>query len=215
MDDKAIAGNALEKFFLDQDTPKSVCTFKRGEYLYREGYPTEQCYYILDGKVKICINNASGNSLLICFLARHSVLGEIEAFLNTSACTTVQAVTDTKCLRVSSKFLYESALSDTELLLAITKILAYRSQYSIGNASLNILSTAEQRLCSYIIETNINGMFTENLSSLCDMLGTSYRHLLRTINRLCEIQILKKTGLGYMIKDPEKLKELSSGRYIM
>ena len=213
MNDKQLTGNVLENFFLNPEVPKKICTFQRGEYLFREGYPTDKIYYILQGKVKICINNANGRSLLVCFLHRHSVLGEIEAFLDNTAFTTVQAVTSLKCICISSKTLYDAALSDTELMLSITKILAYRSQYSIRNASLNILCTAEERVCSYIAETNIDGIFSENLSELCDMLGTSYRHLHRTLVRLCEMNILRKIAYGYEIVDSEELERISAGKY--
>lgn len=94
--------------------------------------------------------------------------------------------------------------------MAVTKTLALRSQCSVYNASLNILNTLESRLCTYIFETSIDDCFSENLSSLCDILGTSYRHLHRTMMKLCEKDILKKHGQNYIIIDRKKLEEASA-----
>lgn len=55
--------------------------------------------------------------------------------------------------------------------------------------------------------------FHENLTEIAELLGTSYRHLLRTLSELTEKNILRKEGSSYFVTDEETLMELSSDLY--
>ena len=76
----------------------------------------------------------------------------------------------------------------------------------------------ESRLASYIYafvneENNEEFTFEESYSEIAELLGTSYRHLNRTLNKLCSDNILQKDGKKYIIKDIERLKLLSGDLY--
>lgn len=55
--------------------------------------------------------------------------------------------------------------------------------------------------------------FDENLTEIAELLGTSYRHLLRTLSEFCERRILKKEGSSYIVTEEETLMELSVDLY--
>jgi hypothetical protein len=55
--------------------------------------------------------------------------------------------------------------------------------------------------------------FSENLMEISELLGTSYRHLLRTLNNLCEKQVLMKTAEGYEVLDEKTLVYMSADLY--
>ncbi len=55
--------------------------------------------------------------------------------------------------------------------------------------------------------------FDENLTEIAELLGTSYRHLLRTLSEFCERGILKKEGSSYIVTEEETLMELSVDLY--
>jgi CRP/FNR family transcriptional regulator, putaive post-exponential-phase nitrogen-starvation regulator len=55
--------------------------------------------------------------------------------------------------------------------------------------------------------------FHENLTEIAELLGTSYRHLLRTLSELCDKDILKKEGSSYIVTDEKTLMELSADLY--
>ena len=76
----------------------------------------------------------------------------------------------------------------------------------------------ENRVASYIISigTDKNSeiiKFDETLTVISELLGTSYRHLLRTLNRLCNKNILKKEEDYYIIIDYKNLEELAADIY--
>ena len=53
----------------------------------------------------------------------------------------------------------------------------------------------------------------ENLTEVAEFIWTSYRHLLRELNRLVETGILEKSGKHYRIKDRAALKQKSRDFY--
>jgi hypothetical protein len=91
------------------------------------------------------------------------------------------------------------------------------SKYS----SINLLYPLENRLASYILADTSNTVnagkktitFEGNLSEVAELLGTSYRHLLRTLNNLCTQGLIRKNLLAYEILDLEKLRKLAGDLY--
>lgn len=50
--------------------------------------------------------------------------------------------------------------------------------------------------------------FNENLTHLPELLGTSYGHLLRTLNDLCKQGVINKEEEGYRVADRERLNQI-------
>ena len=79
----------------------------------------------------------------------------------------------------------------------------------------------ENRLASYIlaakeeiiVDNKKAYIFNEKLTELAELLGTSYRHLLRTINALINKGVISKENGYYKILDQKLLKTLSVGVY--
>jgi len=84
------------------------------------------------------------------------------------------------------------------------------------NSSINLLYPLENRLASYINEfltndedSNIYIDFDENLVNIAELLGSSYRHLLRTLNTLSKKGVLEKEDGKYKVL----LEELAGDLY--
>lgn len=56
-------------------------------------------------------------------------------------------------------------------------------------------------------------IFNENYSEIAELLGTSYRHLHRTLNKFCLEGILNKKNKEYSIENYEKLLYLAGDLY--
>ena len=54
-----------------------------------------------------------------------------------------------------------------------------------------------------------NSYKTSDPFRLCELMGTSYRHLLRTLREFCENGYLVRENGGYLIADEEALKRLA------
>ena len=95
--------------------------------------------------------------------------------------------------------------------------LAKKLDYLCINSSTNLLYPLEKRLASYINTVAIfmespDGdeylWFNENLTYLAELLGTSYRHLLRTLNDLCTQGVIHKEKEGYRVVDKVHLSKI-------
>ena len=74
-------------------------------------------------------------------------------------------------------------------------------------------SNAENLLASYILQNQKKGMFTSKLTITAEALGISYRHLIRTMNALCDKNLIRKESRHYYIVDQKGLTELSNKTY--
>jgi len=89
-------------------------------------------------------------------------------------------------------------------------------------SSINILYPLENRLSSYLLAIapeNIQypkldgGIITDKFTEMADLLGTSYRHLIRTINKLCHEKIIKKEKNSLIILNLSALEKLAGDLY--
>ena len=101
-----------------------------------------------------------------------------------------------------------------EFMSLIGKGLAQKLMQSNTNGAINLLHSLEERLCAYMIQASYQGIFCEKLTDVAIWLGTSYRHLLRILEKLCKEQILKKQKGMYLILDEKALKERASEEFI-
>lgn len=204
----------LPQFALDN--AKYIC-FKKGEYLCQEEEKMEYLLFILSGKAKISITAANGKSLLLNFYGKGQILGDVEIMLSDSVGTTnVVALTEIECIGVSVTYCKEVLSTHIEFMNFIAASLAAKLNRSSRYSAMNILYTLENRLCAYIVSTHENGEFQENLTELAELLGTSYRHLLRTMQELCEAGVLERCSrTKYKIKNLPALKERAEDCFLI
>lgn len=184
----------------------SVRSFKKGEYLFEQGAPLDYLVIITKGRIKVFSLAANGKTLLFCYNDPGTILGEVELMTNAFASSSVCADTDVQGIMIPFDRYRDYLLSNIVFMNRICLIMAeIVAQNSINGAS-NILYPFEARLCAYISMTNENGRFNPKLTEVAEFLGTSYRHLLRTLDNLCTKGVIEKTSQGYVIKDDLKLR---------
>lgn len=180
----------------------TVQKFVRGEYIYHQGHAIHNLSILFSGKLKVFYTSSEGKTMLLGFYDKTGIIGEVELMANQSEATlSVQAVTDTICLSIPIKTYGERLKSNNEFMNMVGSSLANKLQQNTANSTFNNLNTLEKRLCAYIEMTNSNGYFNEKLTDVSDILGTSYRHLLRTLEKLCIEGLLEKVAGGYMVRN--------------
>lgn len=197
-------------------TPRAaLLRYARGEYLCHEGGQLDEIFYIIEGKVKISVGSREGKTLLICFYEAEGIIGSIEVLTGKPATATAQAVSDTLCIAVpiagNGTFFHTNATFLDYLCTTMSVMFAKSSR----NSAINILHPLQTRLCSYIVLMHDQGRFHENLTETSELLGTSYRHLLRELARLCQDGVLVKKKDGYHVADFDRLTELAEDYYQM
>lgn len=189
--------------------------YKSGEFILRQGYPCPYVLLVLEGKMKIFNAAPNGRTLLFCYNAASGIIGEVEFAADCdAAASSVQAITDAACIGIPRERYRNELKGNIAFMNAVSAALAQKLFRSSKNNAAMMLHPLAARLCAYISMTNEDGCFKEKLTDVAQMLGTSYRHLLRTIHDLCVKGVLEKTPQGYFISDAAALLHISDDCYM-
>ncbi len=231
--DDAKLDNALKKYnikhyFTDEFFPfyrsyMMMVKFRRDEYVYHERCKIHYIYFFLNGKIKVCSLVANGRQHLLNLITGVTLLGDLELFGIHNPYIQVQAMEDSYAIAIPVEFTKEKLFKDPNFLYNIGKNLVDKIYKASCNTALNMNYVLKNRLCSYISfgvdEKEINGKtewyFQFDLTETAELLGTSYRHLQRTLKELREEGLLEKYGKGYIVKDYERITELSSDEFFV
>ena len=221
----------LEKYILKYDINKiftkdmadymEVFFFKKNEHICRTDETIEYLYLFVEGKAKVYSFLSNGKSMLLCFYKPFMAIGDIEIIKYDKAHSDIQTIEDSYCIAISFKNIRKYLLKDHKFLKFICDSLGYKLNKLSKDSSINILYPLENRLASYILAIishkvyeNKNIMYFEgNLTEIAELLGASYRHLLRTLNNLCIKEIIKKKNSFYEVINIELLEELAGDLY--
>ncbi len=211
----------MEKLF--SDDMKGYMTlyiFDKNEYICKEEEQLENMYFLVEGKAKVSKHLENGKSLLLSFYTPLTIIGDVEFIQNNATDCSVQAIEETYCIGINFSVVRSILIKDCKFLLNICEYLSGKLTSNSNNSSINLLYPLENRLASYIVafvdgDNNKNSKFTfkENYSEISELLGTSYRHLNRTLNKFSQQGILKKYNNEYIIEDFEKLLCLAGDLY--
>ncbi len=211
-----------EMFSVDMRPYMGLFHFGRNEYICRQGEEIGQLYIFLYGKAKVTSNLSSGKSLLLDFYRNTMLLGELELLMEQEAASSVQAIEDCYCLGIPIDIARDKLLSDPKFLLVAGRSLGRKLERIAKNSSINLLYPLQNRLASYMLVTGKrsdmegveNLVFKANLSQTADLLGTSYRHLLRTLEDFRVMGLLVKEGRTYMAEDITALERVAGDLYL-
>ena len=213
--------NMQEIFINDIKQHMKLLKFDKHEYLSREEEDLEYLLFFIQGKAKVYKTLPNGRNLLLAFYNPIRVIGDIEIVKNQSATGTIQALSTCYCLAIPMKQARLELTSDRKFLKFTCESLAEKLAAVSMNSSINLLYPLENRLASYINEflkddeetENSFIDFDENLINIADLLGSSYRHLLRTFNSLCKKGVLEKENNKYKVVNKVLLKKLAGDLY--
>lgn len=221
MDNYIIKYGIDEIFTSSMKSIMKLFLFKKNEYICREGEEINYLFFFVEGKAKVYTTLSNGKSLLLSFFKEFKILGDLEIINAKLASSNVQVIEDTYCIGISLENVREYLLNDAKFLRFICNSLGEKLYRCSKNSSINLLYPLENRLASYMIATcervDDSGLtivkFNENLTEISELLGTSYRHLLRTLNVLSLKGTIKKKNNYYEVIDEENLRKLAADLY--
>jgi len=191
-------------------------SYSHGEFLSREGEPLDFICFVVSGKAKVLISLSDGKQMLLAHFISDGIIGDIE--LMTGKMThgsTVQVVTGFECIALPLELYKETLRDNTVFVNHVAKELAEKLMQRAINGAINTLQSLETRLSAYIMQTASDREFRETLTEVALMLGCSYRHLLRSLNKLCQQGVLSKEESGYHVVDSTRLAELAGDLYVL
>lgn len=212
---KIIKENPIEQVLTDyEDYPLELILYKRGEHIYRYGEPLTQISFFISGKAKVYSLLSNGKYFLHTFYKQFEIIGDAEFVNHLSIKTNVQALSDVYCLVLFLNQCHDKLYNDRKFLRAACSHLANKLDATGQLNSHNLFYPLEERLASYIVNTSENNIFHENLTALSELLGTSYRHLLRILKNFCDEGYLEKENRIYRITAPKQLEALGADIYM-
>jgi CRP/FNR family transcriptional regulator, putaive post-exponential-phase nitrogen-starvation regulator len=207
-----------EIFNMDMKQHMELFHFNKNEYICKTDEVLDYLFFFVEGRAKVYSSLSNGKALLLCFYRPFKVLGDVEFMHYETANSNVQAIEEAYCIGISMENIRRYTLDDSKFLRYICDCLGEKLIRLSKYSSINLLYPLENRLASYILAYTVREdrnriAFEGNLSEIAELLGTSYRHLLRTINNLCTQNAIKKDKNSYEILDLSKLEMLAGDLY--
>lgn len=189
--------------------------YAAGEFICQEGHPFTRLLFVLSGKAKVCITTAEGKTMLFSFYEGGGLLGDVELMSEEyTASTTVQAITDFEGIALPFSAYAGELKCNVTFMNRIGALLAGKLARCTRNSAFTILNTLDARLCAYMLMMGDGEYFCEKMTELAELMGTSYRHLLRTLERLSRRGLVEKVTPGtYRLKNPELLRRRAGDFY--
>lgn len=207
----------VDRYHIDLNDLRGVhiAEYQAGEMICVQGQPLDSLLIVVSGRAKVCLFVENGRSLLLCFYNEGGIIGDLELMAGDDAAqTSVQAASDLTVIAIPIVVNRELLMTGNTFLRSMGAALAQKLKRSSRNGAYNMLYPIESRLCSYIELVHRDGMFDERLTEVAELLGVSYRHLLRALGALVRDGILAKGARGYALTDRKRLHERGHGFYL-
>ncbi|MCI9318164.1 MAG: cyclic nucleotide-binding domain-containing protein [Oscillospiraceae bacterium] len=205
--------NGLNKYGLPVERLVNpyVLEFDAGEILCLDGEPVEWLFFLLEGRAKIFMTVDTGENLILNLWDGYGVLCDMELFMGDGIYhASCRAITPVRGIALPLDVNREILLGCNEYLRRTCRSFA-RTMAKDRNVFNNILYPVEARLCSYIAINGTEGEWSDNLTQVSELLGVSYRHLLRTLRGLCAKGVLRRTESGYVVADQRAFASYNKG----
>lgn len=213
-----------DKFEMDRLFDRSLLNelellkFNRMEYLCQEEEEMTHLMFFVEGKVKVFRTLMNGKSLLISIYNPFEIIGDVELIKGRRTSSNAQALTTCYVLALNMEAARKRLGNDITFLKFTCSVLAEKLHELGSSSSVNLYYPLENRLASYILAVaspvkaegqGEKRIFNENLTHLAELMGTSYRHLLRTLNGLVQKKVIIKNEKGYILRDEIALEKLA------
>ena len=225
---KKISNNDLLKhYFVKHDIEKilgkdiinyaKLHFYKKNEFILEAESELDYYFLLVDGKIKISYLFENGKSMLLKFYSDFMSIGDLELLRNKPIRCNVEAIENSYLIAIPSEILRKKYVNNVEFLHYLVNSLSEKLEATINNSSYNYVYPLINRLASYLVEhirDNKYIMINSSFKEIAQFLGTTYRHLGRTLKELELMSIIKCDNKIIYILDENKLRELSKNMYI-
>lgn len=195
----------------------SLVCFDQGELICSQGQPASMLYILVKGKVKIYTTSAQGKALILSFKKPLEVIGDIEYVQGYDMINTVEAVSSVETIGIHHRWLNKIGKEHAPFLQLLLEIVTKKFYIKSNFLSFNLMHPVEVRLASYLMSISyddsdalISGeVSTPSLVDAANLIGTSYRHLNRVIQKFCQEGLIERKKGFIQILDRDGLSERS------
>tara|TARA_B100001093_G_C26849305_1_gene1024325 strand:- start:517 stop:1200 length:684 start_codon:yes stop_codon:yes gene_type:complete len=195
--------------------------YDNGNYIFLEDSDGEQCFFVLEGSVKVTRLSKDGREVILAMLNEGDFFGEMSLLDGESRSANVIALEKTEVLTLDRKDFLDVVNDYPQIAVQLLKELAGRLRKSDRQIASLSLSDAEKRIALCIIrfadEQGViqNGKVsipkTPIQQDIANMAGTSRETVSRALSILEKEDLIARNGREMMILDYKKfIKEFDS-----
>ena len=203
----------IEKYALDAHLSTEILDaldlhmFEIGEFIYHQDDEAHTFYILVAGKLQIDYLHANGTQTIFSLSEPLATLGDLELFESFPAVRNVFVLETSTLLAAASETIRNLGAEDYRFLRFILHQIVKKLDFSSNQLTQTALPL-KSRLARYLlIKMNHQGFVfeLEKRAVLAGILGTSIRHLNRTLKALSEAEIIKVHYQSLEIINLEKL----------
>lgn len=190
--------------------------FKKGDYILKQGNSLDYLYILVDGSIKTCHTTANGLQNICAIVSDLYVLGELELLTNQVMINDIIALNNCTLLAISIHLYKEELFQDLSFMTYLAKSIATKLYNKNNNDAISINYSTKNRLASYLIAVAQNGIIKDDLGTISEIIGCSYRQLQRVFKEFIIKGYIKKIKRGeYQIIQFAPLEKLSKDIYFL
>ncbi|ANU11092.1 Crp/Fnr family transcriptional regulator [Planococcus antarcticus DSM 14505] len=154
-----------------------------GERLLSQGDDSDTLYLLVEGKLKVSMLSPEGKRLILAFKSPFDLVGDIEYVQHCPLINTVEAVTNTRVIRIPYHVLRKEMGDNAVWLEFLLKTITRKFEMKSYAMNFNLLYPVDVRLASYLLSMTPTQpkLDATSLVDMADLIGTSYRHLNRIL----------------------------------
>lgn len=200
---------------LDRSTADScvAAIFRPGETLIRAGECSPYLYFLVEGKLRAYSYSEQGQMVPFGYFRAFQALGEVSSLWGEPPGLTVEAVGRSVCLAIDLQRRRADLLRDPVFLQYICRHLCDRVRILNNNMENLMTRPAECRLAAFILQNSDGDIFDCSLAECSELISTSYRHTIRSMNSLCQKGMMRKRANHYYIQDSAALRRIAGQYY--
>lgn len=188
--------------------------YEKDEFIMHEGQINDFLFFVLNGTVRCFSYAVNGKVQFINYLHHAQSIGLVGSIWRKPAISNIQATETCRCLALSLVRYRDELMNDNKFLRYLSFQLGDILQNSNRRLQVIQCTSAESKLASVILgSVSDDGLCRLNLTLTAEVVGTTYRHILRMLSRLCANEIIEKKGKAYRIKDSVYLSMCSEESY--
>ena len=178
-----------------------LVNFGENEFMIKEGEQPDSIYFILVGTVKLFACSKK-RDFGVVFMNK-GLVGDAEFVTGSAATRSAQVEGDVLCMRLSTRNCRHRLMSDRTFLRYLAQQLAEKLTLTETSTDASVHMRTEDKLYDYLKLSSEDGRVSESLGDISQIMGVSYRHLIRMMNTLVDEGKLRhgKRKGAYFIAD--------------
>jgi CRP-like cAMP-binding protein len=194
-----------------------LMTFDPGETILAAGEALTHYLLLVEGRIKVSYLFENGKTMAVKYYHPLTPIGDIEYLKNIPVLCNVEAMETSSFIAIDVQILRSECSSDVAFLKHLVGSLSDKLYATVNNNAYNFIYPLPNRLASYLLHQPAVGTriaLNATYVEIAAFLGTTYRHLNRTLKAMEDEGILSQCDHAIEILDMAQLEMLAKNTYI-